>query len=206
MNINLINNYVGPTKGYHWVESWLFSTNCQNMSILYGMFSLFSGLVGLSLSVLMRIELSSPNPQMLMHNGQLWNVLMTAHALFMVFYLVMPMTMGALANYLVPLQMGSNDTAFPRMNNLAFVVLLPSMLFAVLSCLIDEGPGSGWTLKMWRSKMLTDAKKTSPLFRNLLNYSLILLQTVKKFNPMNYSYWSNLWNKSNTILNPYLMI
>nr|YP_052716.2 cox1-i5 protein [Starmerella bacillaris]AAR10346.2 cox1-i5 protein [Starmerella bacillaris] len=146
MNINLINNYVGPTKGYHWVESWLFSTNCQNMSILYGMFSLFSGLVGLSLSVLMRIELSSPNPQMLMHNGQLWNVLMTAHALFMVFYLVMPMTMGALANYLVPLQMGSNDTAFPRMNNLAFVVLLPSMLFAVLSCLIDEGPGSGWTL------------------------------------------------------------
>ncbi|GMM53382.1 cytochrome c oxidase subunit 1, partial (mitochondrion) [Starmerella bacillaris] len=46
----------------------------------------------------------------------------------MVFYLVMPMTMGALANYLVPLQMGSNDTAFPRMNNLAFVVLLPNIL------------------------------------------------------------------------------
>lgn len=83
MNINLINNYVGPTKGYHWVESWLFSTNCQNISILYGIFSLFSGLVGLSLSVLMRIELSSPNPQILMHNGQLWNVLITAHALFM---------------------------------------------------------------------------------------------------------------------------
>lgn len=58
----------------------------------------------------------------------------------------MPITMGALANYLVPLQIGSNDTAFPRINNLAFVVLLPSMLFAVLSCLIDEGPGSGWTL------------------------------------------------------------
>lgn len=125
--------------------------------------------------------------------------------LSLLFYLVMPITMGALANYLVPLQIGSNDTAFPRINNLAFVVLLPSMLFAVLSCLIDEGPGSGWTLKIWRSKILLDAKKTSPLFRNLLNYSLILLQTVKKFNPINYSYWSNLWNKSNTILNPYLI-
>lgn len=45
----------------------------------------------------MRLELASPNPQILMHNGQLWNVLITAHALFMVFYMIMPVTMGAFA-------------------------------------------------------------------------------------------------------------
>lgn len=182
--MNLVKNY-NPNyivskdwvsaKGYHWVESWLFSTNCQNISILYGMFSLFSGLVGLSLSILMRIELSSPNPQILMHNGQLWNVLITAHALFMVFFLVMPITMGALGNYLVPLMIGSNDTAFPRINNLAFVILIPSMLFAVLSCLIDEGPGTGWTLnRIWCSKILLDAEKTFSFLWRLINYSFYI--------------------------------
>lgn len=101
---NLTLNYIKTTnnnpieKGYHWVESWLFSTNAKQIGILYGIFSLFSGLVGLSLSILMRIELASPNPQILMHNGQLWNVLITAHAIFMVFFLVMPITMGAFAN------------------------------------------------------------------------------------------------------------
>lgn len=88
----------------------------------------------------------------------------------------MPITMGALANYLVPLMIGSNDTAFPRINNLAFVILIPSMLFAVLSCLIDEGPGGGWTLKknkiwIWCSKILLDAEKTFSLLWKLINYS-----------------------------------
>lgn len=70
--INKINN--NPVdRGYHWVESWLFSTNAKQIGILYGIFAIFSGLVGLSLSILMRIELASPNPQILMHNGQLWN-------------------------------------------------------------------------------------------------------------------------------------
>lgn len=149
---NLTLNYIKTThnnpveKGYHWVESWLFSTNAKQIGILYGIFALFSGLVGLSISILMRIELASPNPQILMHNGQLWNVLITAHAVFMVFFLVMPVTMGAFGNYLVPLMIGTSDTAFPRINNIAFWFLVPSMLFAVLSCLIDEGPGTGWTI------------------------------------------------------------
>lgn len=143
--INKINN--NPVdRGYHWVDSWLFSTNAKQIGILYGIFAVFSGLVGLSLSILMRIELASPNPQILMHNGQLWNVLVTAHAVFMVFFLVMPITMGALGNYLTPLMIGTSDTAFPRINNIAFWFLVPSMLFAVLSCLIDEGPGTGWTI------------------------------------------------------------
>lgn len=76
---NITLNYIKNTKnnpvltGYHWVESWLFSTNAKQIGILYGIFSIFAGLAGLSFSVLMRLELASPNPQILMHNGQLWN-------------------------------------------------------------------------------------------------------------------------------------
>lgn len=181
--INKINN--NPVdRGYHWVESWLFSTNAKQIGLLYGIFALFSGLVGLSLSVLMRIELASPNPQILMGNGQLWNVLVTAHALFMVFFLVMPVTMGALGNYLVPLMIGTSDTAFPRINNIAFWLLVPSMLFGVLSCLIDEGPGTGWTLMIWGIKMSFDAWKTKwiKLYLKILNYFKKLLFKVTIFN------------------------
>lgn len=184
---NLTLNYIKTAennpvdKGYHWVESWLFSTNAKQIGILYGIFALFSGLVGLSLSVLMRIELASPNPQILLHNGQLWNVLITAHALFMVFFLVMPVTMGAFGNYLVPLMIGTSDTAFPRINNIAFWFLVPSMLFAVLSCLIDEGPGTGWTIEVIScSKILLDAGNTwsrwcliNYSFWCLINYSFV---------------------------------
>lgn len=147
-NLNYIQNiHNNPVeRGYHWVESWLFSTNAKQIGLLYGIFALFSGLVGLSLSILMRIELASPNPQILLGNGQLWNVIITAHAIFMVFFLVMPVTMGAFGNYLVPLMIGTSDTAFPRINNIAFWFLVPSLLFAVLSCIIDEGPGTGWTV------------------------------------------------------------
>lgn len=93
-SINTIKNNL-IAKGYQWVESWLFSTNAKQIGILYGIFSLFSGIVGLSLSIIMRLELAALNLQILMHNGQLFNVLVTAHAVFMIFFMVMLITMGA---------------------------------------------------------------------------------------------------------------
>lgn len=183
---NLTLNYINTTKnnpvesGYHWVESWLFSTNAKQIGILYGVFALFSGLVGLALSIAMRIELASPNPQILLHNGQLWNVLITAHAVFMVFFLVMPITMGAFGNYLVPLMIGTSDTAFPRINNIAFWLLVPSLLFAVLSCLVDEGPGTGWTIKICSSKISFDAWNTISNYTCILSY--IIIEYVTMFN------------------------
>lgn len=136
---NLTLNYIKTThnnpveKGYHWVESWLFSTNAKQIGILYGIFALFSGLVGLSISILMRIELASPNPQILMHNGQLWNVLITAHAVFMVFFLVMPVTMGAFGNK------QKNESFYINENN--YNILSKSQLGSYLAGLI-EGDGT----------------------------------------------------------------
>lgn len=91
-------------------------------------------------------------------------------------------------NYLVPLMIGTSDTAFPRINNIAFWFLVPSMLFAVFSCLIDEGPGTGWTIKnkmVCSSKMSFDAWKTLILYYNIkiLNYiSNNLIYFVTMFN------------------------
>lgn len=78
---------------------------------------------------------------------------------------------------------GTSDTAFPRINNIAFWMLVPSMLFGVLSCLIDEGPGTGWTL-IWCFKMSFIAWITNLLIlikQKILNYFKFIYK-VTRFN------------------------
>lgn len=57
-------------------------------------FAIFSGLVGTGLSIIIRLELAGPTPQILEGNGQVFNVVISAHAIFMIFFLVMPMSVG----------------------------------------------------------------------------------------------------------------
>lgn len=129
-----------------WVKRWLFSTNCKEIAILYIIFAVFAGLIGTGLSLIIRLELAGPSPQILFHNGQLFNVVISAHAVMMIFFLVMPMTMGFFANYLVPIMLGALDMSFPRINNVAFWLLVPSLLLAVASTIIENGAGTGWTV------------------------------------------------------------
>lgn len=76
------------------VTRWLFSTNCKDIAILYLILAVFSGLVGTGLSLIIRLELAGPTPQILQNNGQVFNVVISAHAIFMIFFLVMPMAVG----------------------------------------------------------------------------------------------------------------
>ncbi|MFN9335939.1 MAG: cytochrome c oxidase subunit I [Alphaproteobacteria bacterium] len=127
------------------VSRWFFSTNHKDIGTLYIIFSLVAAVVGIGISLLMRLELMYPGMQ-IFSDGQMWNAYISAHGLIMVFFVVMPALIGGFGNWFVPIMIGAPDMAFPRMNNISFWLLVPAFLLLAASLFVGEGPGAGWTI------------------------------------------------------------
>ena len=112
-----------------WLKGWMTTTDHKGVGLLYLNFGLLFFLVGGVLALLFRIQLAIPMNDFL--TEQEYNSFFTLHGTTMVFLAAMPMIAG-FANYIVPLQIGAQDLAFPRVNALGFWLLPPAafMLFA----------------------------------------------------------------------------
>nr|YP_008474983.1 cytochrome c oxidase subunit 1 [Candida tropicalis]AGS44271.1 cytochrome c oxidase subunit 1 [Candida tropicalis] len=130
----------------NYVTRWLFSTSHKDIGILYMIFGMICAMVATAMSVIIRLELSGPGPMFLHGNNQVFNVLVTGHAIAMIFLFVMPFLIGGFGNYFLPIMIGGVDMAFARLNNISFWCLPPALVCVIASLLIETGAGTGWTV------------------------------------------------------------
>jgi heme/copper-type cytochrome/quinol oxidase subunit 1 len=76
-------------------------------------------------------------------SGQLYNTVLTAHALLIIFFMVIPTLMGGFGNYLIPIMLCVPDLMFPRLNMLRYRLLPGGLLFLLVSLSVDGGCGTG---------------------------------------------------------------
>ena len=123
------------------VWSWITTTDHKRIGIMYGVtafvFFLFGGLEAL----LIRAQLMKPANDLI--DAETFNQLFTMHGTTMVFLAIMPLS-AAFFNYIVPLQIGARDVAFPRLNAFSFWLFLAGGLFMNASFLVGAAPNGGW--------------------------------------------------------------
>ncbi len=129
-----------PVQTTGW-RSWAFSVDHKKIGIMYGAVAMLFFLVGGIEAGLIRLQLARPDGTIL--SAEKYNQMFTMHATTMVFLFVMPMA-AAFANYMIPLQIGARDVAFPRLNALSLWAFVFGGIFINTSWILGGAADGGW--------------------------------------------------------------
>jgi cytochrome c oxidase subunit 1 len=132
----------GISPRRHPIAVWLTTTDHKKIGIMYLVNSYFWFMVAGLLAVFVRAELAQPGTQFF--GEERYNQLFTMHGTTMIFLFVIPILAG-FGNYIVPLQIGALDMAFPRVNALSFWMLPLAGLLLYSSYLLGGPADAGWT-------------------------------------------------------------
>src|SRR5499433_1106749 len=124
------------------LRSWLLTTDHKRIALLYLASITFFFFVGGAAATLMRLELMTPQGDLL--QSETYNKLFTMHGIIMIFFFLIPSIPAVLGNFLVPMMLGARDLAFPRLNLLSWYVFSLGGLFTLIA-MVAGGVDTGWT-------------------------------------------------------------
>ena len=130
-------------------RKYCWSTDHKMIAMQYLFTGMAMALIGGYLAYVFRMQLGFPNHNVpgfgIVTPGR-YNAVVTMHGTIMIFWVAMPVLIAAFGNYLIPLMIGCDDMAFPRINRLSYQVFLLSAIVLLLSFLVKGGAfGGAWT-------------------------------------------------------------
>ena len=147
-------DYVRPAEvadqdlyhGHSFITKWVFCQDAKVIGVQYFLLATFTGIIGLILSWLMRLQLGFPGLAGFM-TAEHYYQFVTMHGMIMVVYFLTALFLGGFGNYLIPLMVGARDMVFPYLNMVSFWMFFVAVAVLLASFFVPGGPtGSGWTL------------------------------------------------------------
>ena len=132
-------NYINFPKG---LMSWIVTLDHKRIGMMYFFTVLFFFLIGGLFALGIRLELFEPGGQFM--TADTYNRFFTYHGTIMVFLVIIPMIPAAMGNFILPLQLGAKDVAFPRLNLASYYIFIFGAIVA-FATLFFGGVDTGWT-------------------------------------------------------------
>src|SRR3989442_5481165 len=126
---------------YRGLWSWLTTVDHKRIGILYGVSAGLFFVIGGLEALVIRLQLWTPNNTLV--GAQMFNALFTMHATTMIFLAIMPLG-AAFFNFILPLQLGARDVAFPRLNAFSYWAFILGGIMLNVSFLLGGAPDAGW--------------------------------------------------------------
>ena len=123
------------------IWGWLTTIDHKKIGILYGTTAFILFLTGGVEALLIRLQLAIPNNTLVA--PEVYNQLFTMHGTTMIFLAIMPLG-AAFFNFVIPLQIGARDVAFPRLNAFSFWTFLAGAIILKMSWVLGGAPNAGW--------------------------------------------------------------
>ncbi|MBX3182667.1 MAG: cytochrome c oxidase subunit I [Polyangiaceae bacterium] len=175
-------SYLTNERGF---LSWLLTLDHKRIGVMYLMGVLFSFALGGFFALAVRTELLTPGHTVM--EADTYNQMFTLHGAVMVFLVIIPGIPAALGNFVLPIQLGAKDVAFPRLNLFSFHLWLIGALFLVLSMYLSAAD-TGWTFYTPYSTTTTTAVIPATFGAFILGFSSIftgvnMIVTIHKLRP-----------------------
>lgn len=165
--------YQQSTNKHTGILSWLLTKDHKRIGLMYGMAIITFFIVGIIIGLLMRLELISPGRTLM--DAQTYNQLFTLHGVIMIFLFIIPGLPAIFGNFFLPIQIGAEDVAFPRLNLLSWYVYIIGAIMVVISLFLPGGPiDTGWTFYIPYSVRSTTNVSMALFAAFVLGFSSIL--------------------------------